>query len=203
MTDMKKTLIAFLFLLTGCVAIAQDSTKGFKKDRLFTGGSVSLSFANNTFGAGVSPVFGYSLTKWLDAGIAVNYFYISQKYTTTIKLRQHTYGAGPFVRIFPVNFLFVQGQFEHNFIAYKELYSNGNPDYKEKHEANSLLVGAGYTTGRAKGGGAFGYFSVLFDLLDDPYSPYNSYENGVSSKIPVVRAGVHIPLFQGKNDLDR
>jgi hypothetical protein len=200
---MKRTLTLIPLLFASVIAFGQDSTKGFKKDHLFTGGSLSVSFANSTFGAGISPVFGYSLTKWLDAGVAVNYFYISQKYSTAIKLRQHTYGAGPFVRIFPVNFLFVQGQFEHNFIAYKELYSNGNPDYKENHEANSFLVGAGYTTGRAKGGGSFAYFSVLFDLLDDVYSPYNSYENGVSSKIPVIRAGIHIPLFQGKHFEDR
>src|SRR5690349_1534296 len=93
-TSMKRILIVFVFLLGASRVFAQDSTKGFKKDHLFTGGSLSLSFANSTFGAGISPVFGYSLTKWLDAGVAVNYFYISQKYSSAIKLRQHTYGAG-------------------------------------------------------------------------------------------------------------
>jgi hypothetical protein len=32
------------------------------------------------------------------------------------KIKQHTYGAGVFTRIFPVRFLFVQGQIEQNFI---------------------------------------------------------------------------------------
>jgi hypothetical protein len=201
---MKRTLTAFIFLLAGSMAFGQDSIKGFKKDHLFTGGSVSLSFANSTFGAGVSPVFGYSLTKWIDAGLAINYFYISQKYSSTIKLRQSTYGAGPFVRIFPVNFLFVQGQFEKNFITYKEIYSNGNPTIRDNRDANSLLLGAGYATGRTKEIGAYGYFSVLFDVMDDKDSPYYSLEYTQSGEIvrtrtPIIRAGFHIPLFQGRN----
>jgi hypothetical protein len=200
-----KTSSALIILLLACnMAFSQDSAKGFKKDHLFTGGSVSLSFANSTFGAGISPVFGYSLTKWIDAGIAMNYFYMSQKYSSTIKLRQSTYGAGPFVRIFPVSFLFVQGQFEKNFITYKEIYSNGNPPLKENQDASSLLVGAGYATGRTKEIGAYGYFSVLFDVMDDKDSPYYSLEYTPSGEIvrtrtPIIRAGIHIPLFQGKN----
>ena len=203
----KLPVILFVLMLTASVVAAQsDSTKekGFLKENLFTGGSVSLSFGSGTFGGGISPVFGYSVTSWLDAGIALNYFYISQRYNSVIKLRQSTYGAGPIVRVFPVNFIFLQGQFEHNIIAYKEFYSDGTPDYKESHNANSLLVGAGYTTGRPKGGGgSFAYLSVLFDVLDDPQSPYNTYSNGQRSRVPVVRAGFHIALFQGKNKYDR
>ena len=206
---MKKPLaiILILVLTASTYSFAQKDSvreKGFNKANLFTGGSLSLAFTGGTFGAGVSPVFGYSVTPWLDAGIGFNYFYISQKYSTTTKVRQHTYGAGPFVRVFPVNFLFAQGQFEKNYIAYRQLYSNGTPTYKENFEANSLLVGAGYSTGRSGEGGSFAYFSVLFDLMDDKYSPYYSQEYLPSGEIirrrtPVVRAGIHIPLFQGKS----
>jgi hypothetical protein len=59
----------------------EDSTenRGFKKEKLFTGGSVSLSFGTGSFLVGVNPVLGYSLTDWADAGIAVNYTYASQR----------------------------------------------------------------------------------------------------------------------------
>ena len=49
------------------------------KETLFTGGSVSLAFYNNTFLIGASPVFGSSVTNWLDAGLVVNYNYTSYR----------------------------------------------------------------------------------------------------------------------------
>ena len=198
-------IVVVLFLTTSQLSAQSDSLKerGFKKQNLFTGGSISAQFGSGIFGAGINPVFGYSLTKWLDAGVGFNYFYISQRYSSAIKLRQTIFGAGPFVRVFPINFLFVQGQFEHNLISYKEIYSNGGPANKANLNANSMLVGAGYATGRQSGGGSFAYFSVLFDLLNDRDSPYNTYSNEDVSRTPVVRAGIHIPLFQGKNDVGR
>ena len=70
---MKKLLITALGI---CVVInsvcAQDKEEEKKKEfkeNLFTGGSISLAFYNNTFLVGGSPVFGYSLTNWLVAGI--------------------------------------------------------------------------------------------------------------------------------------
>src|SRR5881394_1981635 len=57
----------------------EEKEKGFKKEKLFTGGSVSLAFYNNTFLVGGSPVFGYSLTKWIDAGVVANYNYTSYR----------------------------------------------------------------------------------------------------------------------------
>jgi hypothetical protein len=195
-------LLAGFCLMAASFATAQDEEeqeerRGFQKEKLFTGGSLSLSFFNNSFLIGVNPVFGYSLATWADAGLVVNYNYTSYRDYQVFddKLRQSIYGAGVFTRIFPVRFLFIQGQIEHNWILLKYLPPNGGLSEKYKLQANSLLVGAGYTTGRdPMGGSAYGFLSILFDVLKDKNSPY---VDGANRAIPIVRAGINIPLFQG------
>ncbi|HYC39472.1 MAG TPA: hypothetical protein VEB63_03215 [Chitinophagaceae bacterium] len=199
---MKKLLLvpALLLLLS---AAAQDEEnkeeekKGFKKENLFTGGSISLAFYNNTFLIGASPVFGYSVTKWIDAGIVVNYNYTSYRdynFVFNDKLRQTLYGGGTFVKIYPVRFLFAQGQAEYNFIRQKFIPNVGSPQ-TYRVEASSLLVGGGYTTGRyGPGGSPFFYVSILVDVGNSANSPYKDANGRV---IPIIRGGIQIPLFQG------
>ena len=203
MKNKRKPVLVALLLAAFSVCSAQDSTvqKGFKKENLFTGGSVSLSFGNRTFLAGANPVLGYSLARWVDAGIAVNYVYASQRgLYTDDKLRQSVYGGGVFTRIFPVRFLFAQVQLEHNFIRNKFIFENGSPSIKDQVSATSTLVGAGYTTGREPGSGRpFGYLAILFDLGNSEYSPY---KDELNRSTPIIRAGINVPLFQGRRNRD-
>ena len=201
---MKRLLIICLLtcLSVGVFAQDEEGESGGGKKNLFTGGSISLSFFYSAFLVGANPVFGYSLTNWADAGVLVNYTYTSyrdyQEYND--KLRQYIYGGGAFVRIFPFRFLFGQVQFERNWVKMKYLSAPGSISYQDETnvvDANSLLVGAGYTTGRdGQTKTMYGYFSILFDIVRDNYSPYVDYPN---RSIPIIRAGIHVPLFQGKN----
>jgi len=206
---MKKIgIILFCLCFTAASVWAQDEEEreekegGFKKENLFTGGSISLAFYNNTFLVGGSPVFGYSLAKWVDLGVVANYNYTSYRdvsyYGSDDKLRQSVYGGGSFIRLYPVRFLFAQAQVEHNFIKQKYIPANGGAGATtEKHEANSFLIGGGYTTNRyADSGQPFFYVAVLFDIAKGTYSPYTDAYNRA---IPIVRAGVQVPLFQGRN----
>jgi len=174
-----------------------EEKKGFKKENLFTGGSISLAFYNNTFLIGGSPVFGYSLTNWIDAGLVANYNYTSYRdynYVFNDKLKQTVFGGGAFAKIYPVKFLFLQSQFESNKINNKLIFSNGISE-KSSKSANSFLVGGGYTTGRMKDDkGIFFYLSVLFDISNNIYSPYT---DSYGRTIPIFRGGIQIPLFQG------
>ncbi len=169
--------------------------KTFKKENLFTGGSVNASFFNGTTSLGINPHFGYSINKFVDVALSMNVSYISQRDNqfNGDKLRQNILGPGAFVRIFPVKFLFAQAQYEHSFIRYKYIYPSGSgqPSEKQRFEANSLLVGAGYTNGR-EGGNSFYYVSILFDVLRQPNSPYTDNNNRV---IPVFKVGYNIGLF--------
>ena len=203
-----KKYISLLFLLVFLQQLhAQDEEvekkKGFKKENLFTGGSVSLSFFNNTFLIGVNPVLGYSLTKWADAGIVINFNYTSYRDYQVFddRLRQIIYGGGVFARLYPVRFIFLQGQAEHNFIKLKYLPPNGYGSSSViKTSGNSLLVGGGYTTGRfPKSGNSFFYVAILFDVSGNDSSPYTDAYGRI---IPVIRAGIQIPLFSGSGNRD-
>jgi hypothetical protein len=201
---MKKILF---FLLANLVLLstikAQDEEekekKGFKKENLFTGGSISLAFYNNTFLVGGSPVFGYSLTRWIDAGLVINYNYTSYRDVSLFddRLRQTNYGGGAFVKLYPVKFLFAQAQVEHNWINLKYIYpNNSSPSEKSKVTGNSFLIGGGYCTGREPGSGQpFYYLSILFDIGDDVNSPYT---DAYGRTIPIIRGGLQVPLFQGR-----
>ncbi|MBL7697409.1 MAG: hypothetical protein JNK79_04605 [Chitinophagaceae bacterium] len=196
---MYRLALALLLLFAGSAALAQDKEEapgGFRKDKLFTGGSISLGLGNNTFQVGASPVFGYSIARWLDAGIIANYNYTSYRDVVAFndKLRYTTYGGGAFTRIYPIRFLFAHVQFEHNFIKQKYIPRDAA---NETHnvDANSLLLGAGIATERYPDDGRpFFYLSILFDVLDNDNSPYVRSDG---SLLPILRAGIQVPLFQG------
>jgi hypothetical protein len=211
----KAVFIIFFISLTAITSWAQDkeddeNEKGFKKENLFTGGSVTLSFFNGQTLLGANPVFGYKLADWADAGIALNFLYNGSRdyYEFNDKIRQTVVGPGVFARLYPVKFLFVQGQFEHNFTTLKYIPRAGSVSYtkdKIKADASSLLLGAGFAQGREAGSNSFYYISLLFDVLKNINSPYVNVNydpnNPASQRItmaPIIRAGVNIGLFQGR-----
>lgn len=202
MTRLKSLLILIFSYSMIISAHAQDEeeSKGFRKSNLFTGGSIALGFSNNSFQIGASPVLGYSIASWIDAGITVNYNYVSFRDVyinfSDDKIRRSTYGGGAFTRLYPVRFLFAHVQFEHNYITEKFIPGNGDATSKNKVEANSLLLGAGYASDRyAESGRPFFYISLLFDVMNNEFSPYTSATGVIR---PIIRAGVQVPLFQGK-----
>jgi hypothetical protein len=169
----------------------------FKKEKLFTGGSVGVNFGSGTFSLGLVPHFGMSLNNFIDVAISANYNYVSQRDEfSTFKIRQSILGPGALIRIFPIKSIFAQAQYEYNFIKYKEIYGGGFPDRITKLKAQSYLIGGGYCSGRENSGQPFYYVSVLFDVSKDINSPY---KDNLNRSNPVIRAGFHIPLFQGKN----
>jgi len=156
---------------------------------------VTVSFYTGGTVLGVSPHFGYSITEWLDAAVSLNFIYTGERDQYDTKYRQTNLGPGAFIRIFPVKFLFAQAQYEHNFQTLKILPAVGS-SYKSKEDVNSLLLGAGFASGREKGNNTYYYLSVMFDALKLTNSPYvDSY----GRLIPVIRAGFNIALFQGRN----
>jgi hypothetical protein len=215
---MKKIIIAAVLISASFASFAQETSKdsdegnkGFKKENLFTGGDVTLSFSNYETALGLSPMLGYSVNKWLDAGVVFNFIYQSQQVIdiygnfTGDKVRQFDYGPGAFVKLYPVNFLFIQAQFEENFITEKYVFGDGEPTQSYSVSAPSLLLGAGYCIGREDGSQPFFYLSVMADVLANKNSPYVEISGNGSAIIePVIKGGVQIPLFQnGGNSYHR
>jgi hypothetical protein len=186
----------------------EEAEKGFKKENLFTGGSVTVSFFNHQTLLGANPILGYKIANWVDAGLAFNFLYSGARDYNEFndKIRQTTYGPGIFTRLYPVSFLFAQAQYEHNYSTLKYIAAPGSINYidgKIKTSANSLLLGAGFAQGRSEGNNTFYYISVLFDVLKNINSPYVNVvynpNNPTQQRItmtPVIRAGFNIALFQ-------
>ncbi len=208
---MKKIVFLLAFVITSNLLFAQkddEAEKGFKKENLFTGGSITLSFFNGGTIIGANPIFGYKIANWLDAGVAVNFVSSTQRDYLQFddKVKQTVYGGGIFTRVYPVNFLFLQGQLEHNFIKLRYIPATSSYlPYSETVDANSLLVGGGYCQGRQPGSNTFYYVAILFDVLKNENSPYVNLAVDPSSgrtsvrATPLIRAGINIGLFEGRN----
>jgi len=203
-----RNAILFLLLFTSLSVFAQEEEKtdeekkgGFKKENLFTGGTVNLSFGNQVTALGLSPFFGYSINRFVDVAATVGINYISQRdiafYNANDKLRQTIYGPGAFVRVFPLKSLFAQAQYEFNFIKYKYIPASGTgqPSETTKLDAQSFLVGAGYAGGRNAENKSYYYISVLWDIAKSENSPYT---DNLNRAVPIIRAGYNIALFQGR-----
>lgn len=178
--------------------------KGFQKQDLFTGGTATVSFYSGGTILGANPMFGIKLNDYFDAGAVLNFAYTGQKDYIQVndKIRQFVYGPGVFLRAYPVPFLFAQAQVEENFTSQRYVPVSGAASSKTVN-APSLLVGAGYATGRIKGGTSFFYMSLLFDVLKNKNSPYvNLRHYGTADErvdiVPIIRAGFNIGLFQGR-----
>ncbi len=213
---LKKTSVLFAALLLGYVSQAQitiDSTSDDhepeimvdgkhpkmpqkKSADIFFGGGLALGAGSGGSAIGVSPVVGFSPNQYWDLGVGLNFNYnsISSDYSFTGRSEKWTnYGLGPFVRFNPLDWLFVQGQFEQNWGRYK------NGDYKANINASSLIGSIGY---KSTGDGRAGYFfSIGMDFLKNKYSPYRDveidYNTGnviKNSPIPIIRGGVFFYL---------
>ena len=157
---------------------------------------MATSFGQGTFLLGLGPYFGYSINKYVDVAAALNYNYISIRFPNTIyKIRQSIIGPGAFVRLYPVKFLFIHGQYEYNFITEKEILGGGLSNFITKYNVQSFLVGGGYATGREEAGQPFFFASFLFDVANNKFSPYKDEFDRAEV---IFRTGVNIPLFQGR-----
>jgi len=215
---MKKALIVLVLLSGFYISKAQDEEGaedekkgGFKKENLFTGGGAIVSVGSYNTVLGASPVLGYSITKWLDAGVVFNFTYGSSRdvfydpYTGNYlvsddKARQTVLGPGVFARVYPLKFLFINMQVEQNFITDKIIYANG-PTIRDKYSATSLLLGIGYSGGRQGIGDMYYYISIMGDFSGNKNSPYVGIsESGKAVITPIFKAGLQIPLFQGRRN---
>lgn len=190
---MKRSIVLLMFGLFTLTAIGQreeEEKGGWKTNHLFIGSGLNLGFSNG-FIIGLNPEVGYSINRFIDAGIATNITYVTQRSQfSNSSLRYLAMGAGPFVRIWPARMIFIGGQYEYNAITVKEIES-GVTVAKEKANAGSLLVGLGYGT-RMIGQSQF-YTSIMIDALNDINSPYRDQYGRV---LPVFRTGFLFYLGQ-------
>jgi hypothetical protein len=195
------TLKSFLVGLTAFISIsnaafAQDEFADpfFTKKNLFTGGTFNGSFGNGITSFGISPYFGYSLNKYIDvsASLNLNFSFAQNIFIQNDRLRQSQIGPGAFIRLFPTDFLFLQGQYEFNMLrnSYRGIVSE-----KYNFDSHSFLIGPGISNGKDfPNQKTYYYFSILWDIGKSENSPY--IDRTINRPRPVIRAGYHIALFQ-------
>lgn len=198
---MKRCFLLMLMLAFSKLVFSQrndEKDHSFKRENIFMGGSVGLGLGNGSFSAGCNPEIGYSIAKWLDAGLIfnVNYYSFTAEANNGIRQRSFNYGGGMFVRIYPVDGFFIAAIPEYNIIKTKlkdiAYYGTGD-EVKLSQEAPSLLLGIGYG-GREIGEEGF-YTMLAFDAGNNTNSPYIG---SLGSKLPILRAGFNIYLHKKK-----
>jgi len=201
---MQKKYFLIVLLISSLQVFAQEdeSVGFFKKENVFTGGTVSAGFGNTYTNLGIGPYIGYSFNKYIDFAVNPSINYISQRdyISKGDRLRQTLYGPGAFVRLFPSKFLFAHAQYEFNLLRTKYLpfgsSTSGVGIEKYKYDAHSFLIGGGISNGKDfPNQKSYYYFSVLWDVANSPHSPY---KDNLGRAVPIIRAGYNIALFQGR-----
>jgi hypothetical protein len=186
---MKKIFFTLSLVFTIAICFAQNR---FKREQLFLGSGINLGFFNG-FIIGLNPEVGYSFNRVIDAGVSVNFNYITQNDPSfPVTYRQTIYGGGPFLRIWPMDRFFLGGQYEYNTIAYSEK-AGGTVQDRISYNASSLLVGGGFGS-RLIGQSQF-YTSIMIDVMGDRNSPYI---DRFRRQLPVFRTGFTFYFKQKK-----
>jgi hypothetical protein len=187
-----------IFIVLGMIALTvssfaqeeEEPKHKFRRDNIFIGGAIGLGLSSGGFGASANPEIGYSIAQWLDAGFStnLNYFTYSAEYNGGVRQRSFNYGAGVFVRAFPIRNVFLQVLPEYNRINTHFRYPSGQEEIY-KQEAPSLLLGIGYAS-REVGRSSF-YTVIMFDAGNNENSPYIGY---LGTKQPILRTGFNFYL---------
>jgi hypothetical protein len=166
-----KILITFALLCLCSGVFAQEESESgngkFKRENIFLGTSLNLGLANHSFNVGLNPEVGYSVTKWLDGGMAFNINYFSQSASdySPYRYRNFNYGGGPFLRVWPLSFLHLQIQPEYNWTSSNVKNMQTNIEGTNHYSTTSLLVGVGYGTRIL--GQHYSYFTLMIDVLQN------------------------------------
>ncbi len=131
------------------------------RERVVLGGNLGAFFGASTF-VNVNPLLGYRITDNWAAGVGVNYLYFSNPLFNASLL-----GKSAWTRYYFLGQFFAHAEFENI------RYGRSTLEDISRRNVNVLPVGLGYQSN---------YFgiSVLYDLIQDPYSPYST---------PMIRVG--------------
>jgi hypothetical protein len=138
----------------------------------------------------LAPKIGYQVKPWFRPGINLTYQYRWGNYGST-KWQDHVYGGGLFVHFILLKRILLMAEWE----VLSTMVQPGGLAEPFRKPVNMLFIGAGYNQPMGK----VGYFSMslLYDVLNNPYSPYRSqyiFRNGVTPIPLIIRIGVGFGL---------
>ena len=168
-----RTLLA-LFVLASTVWVgslngqqrpAQNSGGDSFSNRLYWGGGISLAFWNYTR-IRVEPLVGYRITPELSAGLKLAYEYLRyDQFGRTVT--SHNYGGSLFARYRFIPQLYAHA--EYGRANYESVDALGN---ESRQGYPFLLLGGGFVQRTGRRTSLF--FELLYDVLQDEASPYDT-----------------------------
>lgn len=170
---MSRYFILTLLCWCGLLLSAQDKDQDERsfKERLRFGGDIVANFGTIT-ALGGSPWVGYEVSPKYVPGIGLTYIYLSANGTES-----HQTGLRNFHRFNVTNEFFLHGEAEYLWFRVNDRTEIGD----RVISVPTILLGGGYR--QPLGGNSFMMVSVLFDVLQDPNSPYIG---------PIIRGGVSL-----------
>ena len=152
--------------------------------RLYVGGGIGFGISSYATSLIIAPLVGYRLSPSIDIGARFTYNYYRYN-DDFIKFSTNNYGAGFYTRyyLFFFNDLFIHAEYEAlNYEYADDVLPNGEV-IKVREWVSSLFLGGGYR--QWIGQNAFVGITVLWNILDSIYSPYNN---------PIFRIGVGVGI---------
>jgi hypothetical protein len=182
-------LTAFLFssiyaeentITKSTTSSTQATQPPIAESKWYYGGNIGFSFWNDYFYLGVYPLVGYKVTPKLSLGAKIGYAYISDdRYEPFPALNTSNYGASIFSRYRIVPQLYAHAEFAYWSYENISSFSTVNNTYNtERYWVPYLLLGGGYS--QNIGPNVWLFAEVLFDVINDENSPYESGEPFIS-----------------------
>lgn len=144
-----------------------------KEKRWFGGGMIGAGFSSYSAYVEISPLVGFKVTRNFQVGTRITYIFNSYKDPyTNFRYSLNHYGGSLFGR-----YIIWKGLYAH--VEYEALsfeYYDSQRDW-----INSLFLGGGFM--QDIGGAGFMSFAILWNVLDNEYSPYSN---------PIFRIGFGI-----------
>lgn len=164
-------MTAFL-LMGGAALLAQEKQNPYKglpfKDRITLGGDVGLAFGTYTY-IRLAPRLGYLVSDRFTVGAGPSYtYYNDSRYTPAFETS--IYGGSVFAQYFVLESIFLHTEFEGLNLEVLKPHPLEDRYVTSRTTIPIWFVGGGFSERTAGGSGFF--VSVLYDLIQDPYSPY-------------------------------
>lgn len=176
---MKGVYFLAILLVLALVGTAQDQdtiqvedtsekrVRKFEKSKLYYGGYLNMSFGRYTV-IGAAPLLGYKVTPKLSVGTKFSYEYINDKRFTQ-DYSTSNYGVSIFSRLRVTSKIYAHAEFAS--MNYDLYYENGESN---REWIPFFFVGGGYSRKIAKN--TWLNAQILWDVIQDEDSPYNTYE---------------------------
>jgi len=183
---MKYFVIILLVSFSITFAQTSDTTKtsqppsryeSQKPSKVYYGGGIGFSFWGDYFRICVEPMIGYKFTPQLSGGLKVAYEYINDsRYSSS--LTSHNFGGSLLLRYRIIPQFYTHAEFAY--MSYQHLTSHNTGD---RYWVPFLLLGGGYSQQIARN--TWAYAQVLFDVIQDDDSPYDSSDPFISFGVSV------------------